>query len=614
MFDISDLEEGELEEDKPPCKQARLEPARLCSGCETPAPPSPALPPVSGITVAYRPIGGDHDCYDNNERPPFRPPQPSYAVPTGSDSGDRITDRFGRMHKTRLCKHFMLGACQHGAQCNYAHGEAELRGGSGMTEREQFKSVLLSKTRLCRFWQRDGFCSHADKCFFAHGEEEMKSRWGGGAASSEGEAPACLCMKPFSLCLFLPEQDGDHVVRVHRTPRAPHNATLLGSLANLCASFYHGNSTEAGVKVCLRRHAAGDEAHTCGKSQVVVVARLRVRGQEHDAYVARYSNCFRGGSDLNQHAEEFLLRDPELETELRRVGSAAAQGESGGSAAAQGESGGERPEGGGGEAAAAGAAAGAGADAAVVTRAAHAAGDQGGGGNQEDVAELVLYMTYQPCHHSGGMVTRNFLAREELAARTAIEGHPVSCTEKLCAWYRQTLRPLRVGLTCVLADIYKAAWLDHAHKDELERKVQAPRSEAAREGMELLLSLGVGMRALRSADWDFLVALCDEPVQEAYARAQSDGGVQTAYRDGEMWTPEEGPTSEQAPFMQHCARLRGKLDRYVDAYLHDESRAENTLSLASGRRTDKMRPLLEALEAQILRPKGKGRERGRERD
>ena len=49
-------------------------------------------------------------------------------------------------------------------------------------------------------------------------------------------------------------------------------------------------------------------------------------------------------------------------------------------------------------------------------------------------------------------------------------GHPTSCTEKLCHWYDSMLKPLRVGLTCVLADIYKAAWIDNTHKEELDRK------------------------------------------------------------------------------------------------------------------------------------------------
>jgi len=49
-------------------------------------------------------------------------------------------------------------------------------------------------------------------------------------------------------------------------------------------------------------------------------------------------------------------------------------------------------------------------------------------------------------------------------------GHPTSCTEKLCRWYDGTLKPLNVRLTCILADIYKAAWIDNTHKEELDRK------------------------------------------------------------------------------------------------------------------------------------------------
>ena len=54
-------------------------------------------------------------------------------------------------------------------------------------------------------------------------------------------------------------------------PRAAHNASLLGSLRHFCAAFYHANSNEGGVRLCLRRHEPGLEeepaARRCGKSQ-----------------------------------------------------------------------------------------------------------------------------------------------------------------------------------------------------------------------------------------------------------------------------------------------------------------------------------------------------------
>ena len=79
----------------------------------------------------------------------------------------------------------------------------------------------------------------------------------------------------------------------------------------------------------------------------------------------RYANCFRGNSEFNVHAEEFLLEDQALITAL------------------DGLEGVEHPK--------------------VLTTAA--------GPAAELAAELTLFMTYQPCHHSGGNVPRGDHAR-----------------------------------------------------------------------------------------------------------------------------------------------------------------------------------------------------------
>jgi len=107
------------------------------------------------------------------------------------------------------------------------------------------------------------------------------------------------------------------------------------------------------------------------------------------------------------------------------------------------------------------------------------------------------------------------------------------------------------------------------------------------------------MRSMARLDWDFLVSLCDRNVREYYARAQQAQSVQQAYGDEASPRP-PGHVHDQHPFMHHCASLRGKMDRYVHAYLHDEKRAAKGLSLASGRRVDRMKPMLEGLECQIL--------------
>ena len=52
---------------------------------------------------------------------------------------------------------------------------------------------------------------------------------------------------------------GCHQVRPNEVSGADENATstLLGSMSQLCSAFFHGNSWEAGVKLCL--HWPADE-------------------------------------------------------------------------------------------------------------------------------------------------------------------------------------------------------------------------------------------------------------------------------------------------------------------------------------------------------------------
>ena len=52
--------------------------------------------------------------------------------------------------------------------------------------------------------------------------------------------------------------------------------------------------------------------------------------------------------------------------------------------------------------------------------------------------------------------------------------HLTTCSERLRLWYTSVLRPRRVGLTLVLADVYKATWDDELHPTETERKVMSP--------------------------------------------------------------------------------------------------------------------------------------------
>ena len=265
-------------------------------------------------------------------------------------------------------------------------------------------------------------------------------------------------------------------------------------MAQLCGAFFHANSWEAGVKVCLQWPAdhtgmaplafnrldqrQRDATRRCSKSQVVVVARLqRGSAEAPPLYVARYANCYRGNTDLNVHAEEFMLTDELLEAKLAALPPP------------------DEVVGGGG-----------------------GGGTSGAGGG--DGVQLLLYMTYQPCHHSGGMVSRD----ASLVSARATHVHQASCSERLLEYYSTKLRPRGVELTLVLADVYKATWEAESHQTEVERQVYAGKAAAAREGMFMLLEQGIAMRGMRPSDWSFLVSLCDDDVREAYAERGSARG------------------------------------------------------------------------------------------
>ena len=320
------------------------------------------------------------------------------------------------------------------------------------------------------------------------------ARRGGSANSRDRRPPGPRCLCVSRSATFLPNADGGHTRRAHFCDARSSSATtpLLGGLAQFCAAFYHANSWEADVRLCLheqrpdvlvRLQPTGDAASPlraalhvrcgpssgdrevvkdlpfsrCCKSQVAIVARLVGAGGD-ELYVARYANCLRGRSEDNTHAEEFLLADAALADAIARA----------------------------------------------------AAG-----------ARLELLMTYQPCHHSGGRL-RPVDAPPAAAApppgARAASKHPTSCSVRLLEWCEAELRPRGVALVLAMADLYKVLWEDDRHPSEAERVVYSAKRTYGRDGMRMLLAAGVAMRAFDDDDWAFLVSLCDGAVRDAYAR------------------------------------------------------------------------------------------------
>lgn len=80
----------------------------------------------------------------------------------------------------------------------------------------------------------------------------------------------------------------------------------LGSLANLCGAFFHAKTCfEWGNPlICVTPR----DQWPCVRFVVVAVARLQ-DSCGHTRRMVRYTNCWRGDSQHNLHAEDFVVRD-----------------------------------------------------------------------------------------------------------------------------------------------------------------------------------------------------------------------------------------------------------------------------------------------------------------
>lgn len=79
-------------------------------------------------------------------------------------------------YKTELCRGFQeTGSCKYGSKCQFAHGEAELR---GLYRHPKYK------TEPCRTFYNFGYCPYGSRCHFIH-EDKLS----GGPLSSDAKFP-----------------------------------------------------------------------------------------------------------------------------------------------------------------------------------------------------------------------------------------------------------------------------------------------------------------------------------------------------------------------------------------------------------------------------------------
>jgi len=209
-------------------------------------------------------------------------------------------------------------------------------------------------------------------------------------------------------------------------------APLLGSRAQFCSALFHAPpSPEWGndEAVCVRHASFTLRAKAdCRSKQVVALAVLRDSGRTL-RYAARYTNCWRGDTERTVHAEDWMVRDGELERAL-----ATAQD-----------------------------------------------------------GELTLYLSYQPCHHSGG--------HHALRGRA----HAKSCTRVVLDYAGRVRRTYGVSLLIRCCNVYRAHWRDSMHASERDRLTYSPKTRAAQQGLRLLLrSPLVELHSMTARDWQFL--------------------------------------------------------------------------------------------------------------
>ena len=106
---------------------------------------------------------------------------------------------------------------------------------------------------------------------------------------------------------------------------------------------------------------------------------------------------------------------------------------------------------------------------------------------------MTLYLTYQPCHFSGGHQRPSH----------------ISCTQELIRYKRNELQAHNVTLEVKIAYIYRAFWDLDKSDVKYWRMI-----ENAKSGMRLLREDGVGLKAFDEDDWAFVTQCCGRDVQE----------------------------------------------------------------------------------------------------
>jgi hypothetical protein len=113
---------------------------------------------------------------------------------------------------------------------------------------------------------------------------------------------------------------------------------------------------------------------------------------------------------------------------------------------------------------------------------------------------LTIYVSYQPCHHSGG-------------GRKLVHVHGKSCSRLIASWWKQKLQPRNVDFRFKCCGLYRAHWEDSTLfrlKEDVD--MYGARSGRAREGLQLLNSGGIRVEGMNDEDWKRFLSWCDPKI------------------------------------------------------------------------------------------------------
>jgi len=176
--------------------------------------------------------------------------------------------------------------------------------------------------------------------------------------------------------------------------------------------------------------------------------RSVVRGVAHllsgpkTLYLQKYSNEFKGSSEENVHVEEFVIQDETLKKIIL--------------------------------------------DDSIPNK------------------KLILYISYQPCHHSSG------------GRSSGMKKHGKSCTNLLVKWNQDLLIKHGIDVVIKCCGLYRVHWEDeNGFRNQGDVEIFKPKAGRAKEGLMFLMrEPNIRLEAMTPEDWWMFMRYCGDTVRK----------------------------------------------------------------------------------------------------